>query len=84
MQDAAIRGYLADTLTGLDSLLIVSTNAEAADLSARIHAQLVELGRVAPEVLIEDRDRNPLGVGDVIQARKNVTSQVVGSVCRAG
>lgn len=71
MQDAAIRGYMADTLEGLDSLLIVGSNAEAADLSARIHAQLVELGRVQPEVLATDRDQNPLGIGDVIQARRN-------------
>lgn len=71
IQDAAIRGYMADTLDGLESLLIVGSNDEAADLSARIHAQLVELGRVQPEVLTSDRDRNPVAVGDVIQARKN-------------
>lgn len=71
MHDAAIRGYMADTLDGLESLLIVGSNAEAADLSARIHAQLVELGRVEAEVVATDRDGNPIGVGDIVQARRN-------------
>ena len=38
MQAAAVRGYLADTLDGKDSLLIVGSNDEAAQLSAEIRA----------------------------------------------
>lgn len=71
MQDAAVRGYLADTLDGLDSLLIVRGNDDAADLSRRIREQLVELGRVEAEVLATGKDDNMISVGDVIQARKN-------------
>lgn len=71
MQEAAMRGYLADTLEGLDSLLVVRRNDEAEELSAAIHAQLVELGRVDAEVLTTGRDKNPISVGDVIQARQN-------------
>jgi ATP-dependent exoDNAse (exonuclease V), alpha subunit - helicase superfamily I member len=36
MQAAAVRGYLADTLAGKESLLIVGSNADAAQLSSDI------------------------------------------------
>lgn len=71
MQEAATRGYLADTLDGLDSLLIVRGNDAAADMSRRIRDQLVELGRVDADVLTTGQDDNAISVGDVIQARKN-------------
>nr|ABN48424.1 ORF16 [Amycolatopsis benzoatilytica] len=71
MREAAVRGYVADTLEGLDSLLIVRSNDDATDLSAEIRAQLVELGKVDSEVLTQARDGNLISVGDVIQARKN-------------
>lgn len=71
MQDAAMRGYLADTLAGKDSLLIVGSNQEAAELSSSVREQLVQLGRVGSEVLTTGSDKNAISVGDVIQARKN-------------
>jgi hypothetical protein len=71
MQDAAVRGYLADTLAGLESLLIVRRNDEAAQLSRAIREQLVQLSRVDSEVLATGWDDNAISVGDVIQARKN-------------
>ena len=71
MQDAAVRGYLADTLAGLDSLLIVGTNPEARDLSNRVRAELVALGRVGSETVARGQKGVPIGVGDVIQARRN-------------
>lgn len=71
MQDAAVRGYLADTLAGKESLLIVGTNAEATLLSKDIRRQLLELGRVDGTELARDMDGNSIGVGDVIQARRN-------------
>ncbi|GEL25724.1 hypothetical protein PSU4_46780 [Pseudonocardia sulfidoxydans NBRC 16205] len=71
MQEAAVRGYLADTLAGQDSLLIVGTNPEAADLSRAVREQLVALGRVDARVLATGRDKNAISVGDVIQARRN-------------
>lgn len=69
---AAARAWLADTLTGQHSLLIVDTNDQVARLSAQLRADLVHLGRV-------DDDRTvPLGlqgtwagVGDIVQARRN-------------
>nr|WP_239028453.1 MobF family relaxase [Pseudonocardia acidicola] len=71
MATAAVRGYLADTIAGKESLLIVGRNDEATELSAQIRAELVALGRVAPEVIGTARDGNLIGVGDVIQARRN-------------
>lgn len=71
MKDAAVRGYLADTLEGRESLLIVRTNDDATELSRSIRAQLIDLGKVDGDAIAELRDGNRIGVGDVIQARQN-------------
>lgn len=71
MASAAVRGYLADTLDGHTSLLVVRDNESAAALSARIRGELVAAGKVAPEVLGETRDGNLIGAGDLLQARQN-------------
>lgn len=71
MQDAAMRGYLADTVTGRESLLIVATNDEASALSREIRDQLIELGQVDGGDLARLRDSNFISAGDVIQARRN-------------
>jgi conjugative relaxase-like TrwC/TraI family protein len=71
---AAMRGWLADTLTGKQSLLVVGSNEQAQQLSAQVRAELVRLGKVGPEVLAVGRDGNPIGVDDWIQARRNDTT----------
>ena len=71
MVAAAVRGYLADVLEGRRSLLVVRTDAAATELSAQIRVELVAAGRVSGEVLAETRDGNLVGVGDLIQARRN-------------
>lgn len=71
IQAAAVRGYVADTLEGLDSLLIVRTNEEARDLSREIREQFVEVGRVQREAVATLDNGCQVGVGDVIQAGKN-------------
>jgi conjugative relaxase-like TrwC/TraI family protein len=69
-QNAAARAWLADTLAGKDSVLVVDTNEQAAQVSARLRAHLVRLGRV-------HEDGVPLaagtvaGIGDLVQARLN-------------
>lgn len=69
-QAMAARAWLADTLAGQESVLIVDTNEQAADVAALLRADLVRLGRVA-------EDGVPLaagtvaGVGDLVQARRN-------------
>lgn len=71
MAAAAVRGYLADTLDGLRSLLVVRDNATAAELSGQVRAELIAAGRVSPQVLAATRDGNLIGVGDRVQARRN-------------
>ncbi|MGE0346580.1 MAG: MobF family relaxase [Gemmatimonadales bacterium] len=74
---AAVRAYVADTVAGKQSLLVVRENALAGELSALIRGELVALGRVDPEVLATLRDGNLVGVGDLIQARRNDYDQRV-------
>ncbi len=74
VSEAAVRGYLADIVEGKSSVLVVGTNAAATEMSERIRAELVRLGRVSPEVLGTLRDGNLIGAGDLIQARRNDTS----------
>ena len=71
MIDEAVRGYLADTVRGKESLLVAPDNAAATELSGMIRAELVARGYVEPEVLGTLRDGNHVGVGDLIQARRN-------------
>ena len=69
--EAAYRGWLADRLSGRDSLLIAATNGQAAELSARAQAELAALGLVDADPLIALADGNSAGPGDVVQARRN-------------
>jgi len=72
MQAAATRGWLADTLAGKQSLLIAGTNVHAAELSEQIRVQLIKLGRVSPETLVEaGEQQQAISVGDQVQAREN-------------
>lgn len=73
MQAAAMRGYLADTLDGRESLLIVSSNEHAAQLSRDIRSELMRYGQVAREPLTElgqRAGRVEVSVGDQVQARR--------------
>lgn len=71
MTEAAYRGWLADHISGRDSLLIASTNDQAAELSARARAELVLLGQVEENGSFTLRDGNTAGRGDLVQARRN-------------
>jgi len=62
----ASRAWLADTLTGRESLLMVGTNAAAARVSASLRAELVRLGRV-------EEDGVPLGMSDELADWRGVT-----------
>ena len=70
MLEAAYRGYLADQLSHRRSLLVVPTSEQSAELSSRVRADLVGLGRV-DEGGATLRDGNTAGKGDLVQARKN-------------
>ncbi|MFP5070919.1 MobF family relaxase [Pseudonocardia nantongensis] len=77
MAEHAVRGHLADMLDGKSALLIVDTNQMAAELSTKIHKELVRVGHVAPEVLTRLPDETEIGVGDLIQANNNDSRQRV-------
>ncbi|MPZ63543.1 MAG: hypothetical protein GEU93_20115 [Propionibacteriales bacterium] len=69
---AAARAWLADTLDGRQSLLIVDSNEQAARMCAQLRAELVRLGHV------DQTHAVPLGLqgvwasrGDLVQARRN-------------
>ncbi|MGI9000838.1 MAG: MobF family relaxase [Pseudonocardia sp.] len=70
----AARAWLADTLAGRDSLLLVGANEAAARVSASVRAQLVELGHVTETGVPLRRPEWEgvlVGVGDLVLARRN-------------
>ncbi|KAA1013926.1 relaxase domain-containing protein [Pseudonocardia sp. EV170527-09] len=75
METGASRAWLADTVAGQQSLLIVGTNEQAAQLSERLRGELIRLGRVGsqPVGVVAGREPGgqPVSVGDRVQARLN-------------
>lgn len=65
------RAWLADTIDGKESLLVVSSNEAAARVSAQLRAELVELGRVSADGVRLGLQGTTAGVGDLVQARRN-------------
>ena len=68
--DRAASMWLADHLRGKDVLLLAGSNAEAAELSRRVQARLIQLGTVGPPQAALS-DGNHAGVGDLVRARLN-------------
>lgn len=69
---AAVRAWLADTLSGKQSVLLAGSNEAAERMSGAARAELVRLGRVSDDQAITlGRDGNRCAVGDVVQARFN-------------
>jgi conjugative relaxase-like TrwC/TraI family protein len=69
--ETAYQRWLADHLRGKSSVLLVATNVQAAELARRARDELAALGLVAKDDLVELRDGNVAGVGDLIVARQN-------------
>lgn len=70
-EQRASRAWLADTLAGKHSLLIVDTNERAASLAAQIRRELVRLGKVSEQGVALEAQGTYAGVGDLVQARRN-------------
>ncbi|WP_433503215.1 MobF family relaxase [Pseudonocardia halophobica] len=70
-ETAAARAWMADTLGGRDSILIVGSNDAAARVSAALRAQLVDLGHVEAAGVELGMQGTVAGVGDLVQARRN-------------
>ncbi|MEC3974569.1 MobF family relaxase [Amycolatopsis sp. H20-H5] len=68
---SAGKAWLADTLAGKHSILIVDTNEQAATLSAELRTELVRLGKVAEDGVPLGLQGTYAGVGDLVQARFN-------------
>jgi conjugative relaxase-like TrwC/TraI family protein len=68
---SAARAWLADTLDGKRSQLVVDSNEQAARISAQLRAELVRLGRVAEQGVPLRLQGTYAGVGDLVQARRN-------------
>ncbi|MGH3612054.1 MAG: AAA family ATPase [Pseudonocardia sp.] len=71
---AAARAWLADTLSGRESLLMVRDNSTAARVSAHLRAELVDLGKVEEAGVtlgMDGWEGVTAGVGDLVQARRN-------------
>ena len=75
MADAAYQRWLADHLSGKDTVLLTTTNAHAAELARRARDELAALGLVGVDDLVELADGNVAGVGDLIVARQNARLQ---------
>jgi hypothetical protein len=68
--DRAAGLWLADHLRGKNVLLLAGSNSEAAELSRRVQARLIQLGAVRrPRAALADG--NQAGTGDLIRARLN-------------
>lgn len=70
-ESKASRAWLADTLSGRESLLLVATNEAAARVSAALREQLVALDRVEAAGVPLGLQGTVAGVGDMVQARRN-------------
>lgn len=67
----AMDAWLADTVSGKESLLLFGTNAEADKAAAELRAELVKLGQVEEAGVWLGRQSTTAGVGDLIQGRRN-------------
>jgi hypothetical protein len=73
-RERAATAWLADHLRGKDTLLLVGSNEEAADLARRVQAKLVEHGTVAAlgyQAQVPLADGNQARPGDLVRARLN-------------
>ncbi|SIO87421.1 putative TraA-like conjugal transfer protein [Nocardiopsis sp. JB363] len=71
MEQGAVDAYVADHLSGKESLLLTATNGRAHELAGRIREELVRLGRVSDEQTAQVRGGNKVGAGDLVTARQN-------------
>lgn len=80
--EMAARGWLADHLSGTDSLLVARTREQARELSRRIRDELIHYGIVTADVEIALSDGAVAGRGDLITARRNNRRIVAGKAGR--
>jgi conjugative relaxase-like TrwC/TraI family protein len=64
-------GWTADILQGRTSLILVETEAEAADIATQARRLLIRAGLVQPGPTVGLRDGTRAGVGDLVVTRRN-------------
>ena len=67
----AYRGWLADYLAGMDSVLIARTEDQARELSRRARDDLIRYGRVSPGIAVPLAAGEQASAGDLVTARRN-------------
>jgi hypothetical protein len=73
------QAWLADTLAGKKSMLLVRSNDQAARVNAHLRAELVRLGKVSEQAVALGKENTTAGVGDLVQARHNRWNLVRGN-----
>src|SRR5699024_4490291 len=71
MEQGAVEAYLADHLSGQESLLLTTTNPKAHELAGRVRERLVDYGLVEDAQTVQVRGGNRAGAGDLVTARRN-------------
>jgi len=71
MIEAAVSRWLADHLSGKDTVLLATTNAQAVELARRARDRLAALGLTGTGDTVELADGNLAGPGDLLVARQN-------------
>jgi TrwC relaxase/AAA domain len=71
VMETASRAWLADHLSGKDSLLIARTREQARELSRRVRGELIHYGLVQAGGDVQLRDGAEASPGDLIMARRN-------------
>jgi conjugative relaxase-like TrwC/TraI family protein len=69
--EQAYRGWLADHLDGIDTVLIARTEDQARELSRRARDDLIRYGRVSPARPVRLAAGDQASTGDLIMARRN-------------
>ncbi|WP_433294564.1 MobF family relaxase [Actinoplanes sp. CA-030573] len=73
-----VTAWTGDILAGRDSLIMVETEAEAADIAALARRRLIGAGIVADGPTVELADGTRAGVGDTIVTRRNNRKLIAG------
>ncbi|UQU67375.1 relaxase domain-containing protein [Couchioplanes caeruleus] len=71
-------GWAADVLQGRTSLILVETQAEAADIATQARRLLIRAGIVEPGPTVTLADSTRAGVGDLVVTRRNNRTLIAG------
>ncbi|MBM2623404.1 relaxase domain-containing protein [Actinoplanes sp. LDG1-06] len=76
--EQVLDGWAADTLHDRQSLILVETEQEAADIAIRARQMLINAGQVNPADSVKLANRTRAGIGDLVVTRRNERSLIAG------